>query len=595
MAFLDLDIGQPEHAPPGAISLSLVRAPILSPPYSRMPASARTLEATTHEPRAAAGGAPPLPALPLFVPAASEVLALRFLGASSVKEDPQLAADACADLVALYRATLAPVGIPLVVNTHGWVRGVGFLTTQAALDSLAPSHLVSLVADTGALQRQASPTHGGPGAPEWDAAADPGGAEEEAPRGGDWDLRAPSRLGADPARARAREVLTAPEVCLPATGGASAAPTRSVTYTLPPWHVLSPPVAASAPAAQYGGLGSGSATGAEFGDAPSQPAMEDADELASPAAALSAPATAAGARSPSIPPRAVRSPAEQRAMRVMHYLLCGLRPAVEAAVIEGDGESGESESSSEEEDGDSAEGEALSADEARDDGGAPAAPLSPFEAHLRAVGALVSSAYARVASERAEARNPTAGARSPAFAVQAAAAVVVPLMQPQRSRGGGVRLCYSASMLVPVPGGAADPSPPSSIAIDARALDGTLVGLCSARLAAALAASRGQAPPAALAAGRLPCIGLALVRRVLGGGAALELLTPVPRATLAALLDTVVAWGEGGPPDVPAQLLFRDSAAGDAWAAPARTVAPTSAATARSDAPNRRFLKRKRG
>ena len=647
VAFLDLDPGQPEHSPPGTLSLSVVRRPLLSPPYARAPGASRVSESERYVSRAgsdAQGSSTPIAVDP------ADVVAVRFIGASSIKDDPQLAVDACSDLLRLYRETLAPLGVPLVVNTHGWVRGVGFMVTQAALQAVAPTHFISLVADLGFPDRA-----GGRG----------GGA---ARGGGDLALRAPSSRAPG-----SLEILTAPATAYvpppSSVSGSGAAPppessyVPSLSYTLPAWHLM-PTTGDSCGIGDPGPVGgvSTTATADDDGDdgaaTPAAPAtmVDEGDEeesRATPGAAGVAAAVSPQPQGSGLPPRATRSPAEQRALRIMHYLLCGLRPAVEveggagtsAASVGDTLPEGDFEGSSDESDDDlpAASEEPLLQDDGMGgdphrvgagvsaaDSGAPAAsglqdtsrandPADAFDLHVRTVSAAVTSAYARVASECPEARHPTAGLRSPAFAIEAAAVVVVPLC---RGAGGGVRLCSSASSMVQLPlqqlgqsGGSSGTEPGSmGAAADALAVDGTLVGLCSARLYAYQAAAAARhasdsgaaaaypAAPAAVAAGRLPCLGLALVRSVLGGGsrgAALVLVTPVPAPLLAALLDTVVAWGgagsTGSPSDVPAQLLFRDSPAGDAWAVPPRTVAPTSAATARGDAPNRRFLKRKRG
>lgn len=627
MAFLDLDPGQPEHSPPGTLSLSVVRRPLLSPPYARAPGASRVSESHRYAGSDTQGWCTPIAADP------AEVVAVRFIGASSIKDDPQLAVDACTDLLRLYRETLAPLGVPLVVNTHGWVRGVGFMVTQAALEAVAPTHFISLVADLGFLDR-----------------AGGRGSGAAARGGGDFSLRAPSSRAPG-----SLEILAAPAFAyVPPQGSVGVSgdtlPTLpesgyvpSLSYTLPAWHLM--PTTGGA----GDSIGGGSATAVDDGDdgavtpAVTVAMVDEEEEGEGSSTAPGATGAAAAAVSPQplgsgLPPRATRSPAEQRALRIMHYLLCGLRPAVEvegagiAAASAGDAlPEDDVEGSSDESDDDDLR--AASEEQLlQDDGlggdpqrvGAEVASAGPgaselrdtsramdtsdaFDLHVRTVSAAVTSVYARVASECPEARHPTAGLRSPAFAIESAAAVVVPL---RRGAGGGIRLCSSASSMVQLPllqsggGPGTDPGSAGGAGVDALALDGTLVGLCSARLyayqaAAARGASNGAAAPAPIAAGRLPCLGLALVRSVLGGGrgAALVLVTPVPAPLLAALLDTVVAWGGAGssPSDVPAQLLCRDSPAGDAWATAPRTVAPTSAATARGDAPNRRFLKRKRG
>jgi polynucleotide 5'-kinase involved in rRNA processing len=88
VAFLDCDLGQPEFTPPGMISLTLVTEPLLGPPC-------------TH-----------------FKPSKYSI----FIGDTSPKRDPDAYITGLFKLVDLYRNDC--IGIPLVVNTSGWVRGI---------------------------------------------------------------------------------------------------------------------------------------------------------------------------------------------------------------------------------------------------------------------------------------------------------------------------------------------------------------------------------------------------------------------------------------------------------------------------------------
>lgn len=156
-----------------------------------------------------------------------------------------------------------------------------------------------------------------------------------------------------------------------------------------------------------------------------------------------------------------------------------------------------------------------------------------------------STAFWRVLGDGREARAPSAGWASPAFAAASSRTFKVPAVD------------VDISLDATAPLGAACARPSSdALASQRRALAATLAGhvvaLCSRSAAADGCASYAD----------LPCLGLALVREVvsrsLQPGQPAEpllcLLTPVPPALLASA-DTLVAWS--GAPDVSAQLLYR--------------------------------------
>jgi len=130
---LDGDCGQPELSPPGLLALATLRAPLLGPPALR----------------AACSDAP-------------EPAALRFVGEESPAADPDGFAAALHSLLAEAQAQQPPGGgrrAPLVINTQGWVRGLG----RELLDQLAaaatPTHVLQLGA--------AASVGGLPPAPFW--------------------------------------------------------------------------------------------------------------------------------------------------------------------------------------------------------------------------------------------------------------------------------------------------------------------------------------------------------------------------------------------------------------------------------------------
>ena len=114
VALLDTDPGQQMLGTPGTISLRCFDSPIVSQPV--------------------------LSEQSLFEP-----LACEFIASSSPKYDIDSFKSACARLVELYNQQLHPHGIPLVVNTMGWVKGIGFECLCYLLRLLRLTQVVELL------------------------------------------------------------------------------------------------------------------------------------------------------------------------------------------------------------------------------------------------------------------------------------------------------------------------------------------------------------------------------------------------------------------------------------------------------------------
>ena len=67
-----------------------------------------------------------------------------------LQNDPMLYARAVTERVRRFRVELAvggsshDAGLPLVVNTHGWVRGIGLDLLHSTLQAVAPHHIVKV-------------------------------------------------------------------------------------------------------------------------------------------------------------------------------------------------------------------------------------------------------------------------------------------------------------------------------------------------------------------------------------------------------------------------------------------------------------------
>jgi polynucleotide 5'-kinase involved in rRNA processing len=171
VAILDTDVGQPELAPPGLLRLSIVRKPLLQPPYWNLVGEAMIdgeekfnggggdrdneqqgpchvpqqehSRLTEHDPESDEdeenenGGV--------------EVVSSVFFGASTSKVDPTRYINAVQFLMEKYETEVAhsgPYPIPLLINMDGWVKGVGYQILTALTDSLGPTHFVQILGDT---------------------------------------------------------------------------------------------------------------------------------------------------------------------------------------------------------------------------------------------------------------------------------------------------------------------------------------------------------------------------------------------------------------------------------------------------------------
>ncbi|TNY18865.1 hypothetical protein DMC30DRAFT_448448 [Rhodotorula diobovata] len=122
VAYLDTDLGQPEFTPSGFLSLNLLRQPILGPSFTHI-------------------------SLPL---------ASRFLGSTSPASDPTAYLEAAQALIEAYALEVeypldsaSPGGgkvverVPLVINTQGWVKGLGADLLDKLKAIARPTHVFS--------------------------------------------------------------------------------------------------------------------------------------------------------------------------------------------------------------------------------------------------------------------------------------------------------------------------------------------------------------------------------------------------------------------------------------------------------------------
>eukprot|EP01084_Bolivina_argentea_P201012 343641_1 len=116
VAILDCDVGQPEVGPPGLVSLYITAAPLLSPPH--------------------------LNHLRKKLPDAAY-----FVGSTSPKQEPDHFTACVAAATSAYRRICRPTlsepsqATPLVINTPGWVKGMGEHLLGGIVDVIRPQHI----------------------------------------------------------------------------------------------------------------------------------------------------------------------------------------------------------------------------------------------------------------------------------------------------------------------------------------------------------------------------------------------------------------------------------------------------------------------
>lgn len=191
VAYLDTDCGQSEFTVPGLVSLTLLDKPVFGPPHLHMQQPTRS----------------------------------HFIGDLSPQGNPLHYLASVRSLYDWYwnhcgsKQQGSTVKPPLVVNTHGWIKGLGFEVLAQVLESLSPSHVMQLTTpnpnnnlppDKWWLPEGLPPQQGDPllyqlpsvGALQQDMGVDPSGAAFG------WALRQP------PAEQRALQWLAFARQCM---------------------------------------------------------------------------------------------------------------------------------------------------------------------------------------------------------------------------------------------------------------------------------------------------------------------------------------------------------------------------------------------
>lgn len=142
VAILDADVGQPELAPPGLLRLSIVKRPLLHPPYWNLDGNDKEIEHSEdnddHHVMTTANSHSQF-----------EVVSSIFFGSVTTKADPTRYIAALQFLVQEYHQKVVPTkNIPLLINTDGWVKGLGYQILMSLIQTLQPTHICQIFGET---------------------------------------------------------------------------------------------------------------------------------------------------------------------------------------------------------------------------------------------------------------------------------------------------------------------------------------------------------------------------------------------------------------------------------------------------------------
>lgn len=151
VAIIDCDVGQPELSPPGLLSLTIVTKPILSPPNSHIVCSGG---GDTYSSTCAPGNDEEGERL---FDVADHHCKAYYYGYTSSKADPTSYITTVKALVADYEnlcnngqilnecSNYCDSRIPLIINTDGWVKSMGYEILSSIIGATNPEHIVQIL------------------------------------------------------------------------------------------------------------------------------------------------------------------------------------------------------------------------------------------------------------------------------------------------------------------------------------------------------------------------------------------------------------------------------------------------------------------
>mmetsp|Transcript_17186 Transcript_17186/g.37087 ORF Transcript_17186/g.37087 Transcript_17186/m.37087 type:complete len:979 (-) Transcript_17186:27-2963(-) len=172
VAILDLDCGQPELSPPGMMTLTVVSRPLLSDPPVHMACGGSCdhyglrlaggdVGGAGNDDKGKGGGE------------SVQHSAAYFFGDITSKTDPDTYVQMTRQLIRRYNEILklhktqhgSESKVPLLVNTDGWVKGLGFEILSAIIGVVNPGHILQIMGNTKAKSFDMS-SHDGLASPD---------------------------------------------------------------------------------------------------------------------------------------------------------------------------------------------------------------------------------------------------------------------------------------------------------------------------------------------------------------------------------------------------------------------------------------------
>lgn len=132
VAILDCDVGQPEFSIPGVLSLTIISQPLLSPPHAHI-VTGSTEEGIGED---------------AFTVAKIHEKSYYF-GFTTSKANPVRYMKAVKSLLEEVEDLMKSPGLAgVVVNTDGWVKGMGYEILSTIIDTINPGHIVQILGST---------------------------------------------------------------------------------------------------------------------------------------------------------------------------------------------------------------------------------------------------------------------------------------------------------------------------------------------------------------------------------------------------------------------------------------------------------------
>lgn len=133
MAYLETDVGQSEFTPSGLVTLHIIDSPILGPPFTHSHLKSKRSYFI--------GSNSPSKDPDYYLLCISELINVweneknRWLDEAKQQQESSDASESS--------STATKFMLPLIVNTHGWIKGLGYDLIMSIINNLTPTHVFS--------------------------------------------------------------------------------------------------------------------------------------------------------------------------------------------------------------------------------------------------------------------------------------------------------------------------------------------------------------------------------------------------------------------------------------------------------------------